>query len=321
MRRVAARLAGAAAALLSCAPGAAADWSGFYAPSDTPGPVTLHDRAPAGCAAQVPALSAVPALGEAPASGTGCPSGPTSAEPAGLAVHAPTTASAETACVSAILGAQSRYAIPDNLLMGIGLQEAGIARGDGITVWPWSVNVEGEGRFLRDFSEAISWVQTRQGEGADLIDVGCMQINLRWHPDAFASLEEAFDPDRNVDYAARYLLRMRERTGDWRAAVGRYHSADPDRAASYLVGVETNLRVIGTRVPDATAQAGPAGTPPFEGDLDAFLNALVSDEPADATRPLWSAGLGADRGEGAPVYGLYGPAGRRPVLPAFQRNF
>jgi Soluble lytic murein transglycosylase and related regulatory proteins (some contain LysM/invasin domains) len=200
--------------------------------------------------------------------------------------------------------------------MGVGLQEAGIDQGGGVTVWPWSVNAEGEGRFLKDADQAISWVRDRQARGDTLIDVGCMQINLRWHPDAFASLEDAFDPDRNVDYAARYLVSLYERVGDWPAAVGRYHSADPGRAGRYLAGVETNLRVLEGGV--ATA---PAGATPFEGDLDRYLDALVSDTPDQTNRPLWSAGLGAERSGEEPVYGLYGPAGLRPVLPNFMKSF
>jgi len=318
MRRVAARIVGVTAALILSASSGAADWSRFYAPSGQASPVEPVSE-PERCEPLIPALSAVPALGETPPAGGCAPSG--LAEPVSPDLRPVAPMTTDGACVSAILAAQSRYGIPGNLLMGIGLQEAGIARGEQMTVWPWSVNAEGEGRFLSGAAEAIAWVRTRQGEGDELIDVGCMQINLRWHPDAFASLEEAFDPARNVDYAARYLLRMRERTGDWRSAVGRYHSADPDRAARYLAGVETNIRVIGSGPGALSAENDPSASQPFEGDLDAFLDALVSDETKGGTRPLWSAGLGADRGGDATVYGLYGPTGLRPVLPAFQRNF
>ena len=32
------------------------------------------------------------------------------------------------------------------------------------------------------------------GRGVRLMDVGCMQVNLQMHPDAFPSLDAAFDP-------------------------------------------------------------------------------------------------------------------------------
>ena len=50
-----------------------------------------------------------------------------------------------------------------------------------------------------------------------------MQINLMHHPDAFASLEEAFEPTRNVAYGARFLGQLRDETQSWTRAVERYH--------------------------------------------------------------------------------------------------
>ena len=55
-------------------------------------------------------------------------------------------------------------------------------------------------------------MSTRNFErGARSFDVGCFQINYRWHGDAFASLEEMFDPLVNTRYAARFLGRTLRR--------------------------------------------------------------------------------------------------------------
>jgi hypothetical protein len=61
-----------------------------------------------------------------------------------------------------------------------------------------------------------------------------MQVNLRHHPAAFASLDDAFEPSLNVDYAARFLIALRngDARGDWIEAAGMYHSRTPDLAAS-----------------------------------------------------------------------------------------
>ncbi len=70
--------------------------------------------------------------------------------------------------------------------------------------------------------------------GLQYIDVGCMQVDLTMHPGAFHSLDEAFDPAVNADYAARYLRALQvEAHGDWNVAVGLYHSHTPDLAADY----------------------------------------------------------------------------------------
>jgi hypothetical protein len=61
-----------------------------------------------------------------------------------------------------------------------------------------------------------------------------MQVDLPMHPGAFRSLDEAFDPVANADYAARYLRSLRDEAhGDWNVAVGLYHSHTPDLANEY----------------------------------------------------------------------------------------
>ena len=35
-----------------------------------------------------------------------------------------------------------------------------------------------------------------------------MQVNMMYHPDAFNSLEEAFDPSTNVSWAASWLKKL-----------------------------------------------------------------------------------------------------------------
>jgi len=323
--------------ILTVAGPALADWSGFYRPSQVsrPAPVTV-DPGPAqgGCGGGVPALSAIPSLEEGGVCGAPLDGGtldPVAAQPVpdpvAAALADPT--GPDAACLREILDAQARYAIADNLLLAIGLREAGMSRDGRLTVWPWSVNVDGEGRFLPGRAEAVAHVRERRAAGAELIDIGCMQVNLRWHPDAFASLEDGFDPALNVDYAARYLVRLREETGGWREAAGRYHSADPDRARAYLAALEANLAVANGAVatgpvdPEAAATLATLPDPSrFNGDLDAYLTSLVTDEPVEVPdrRPLWSAGLGAAEA-GDRVYGIYSPSGLRPVLPAFTQDF
>jgi hypothetical protein len=65
------------------------------------------------------------------------------------------------------------------------------------------------------------------------IDVGCMQVNLMYHPSAFASLEQAFDPSSNALYAARFLNRLFAQTNDWEQAAAMYHSATPELGEDY----------------------------------------------------------------------------------------
>ena len=73
----------------------------------------------------------------------------------------------------------------------------------------------------------------QQAVGNRPIDVGCFQVDLQFHPAAFASLTEAFAPTSNARYAARFLNELHARTGSWAQAVALYHSAEPSLGLVY----------------------------------------------------------------------------------------
>jgi len=160
------------------------------------------------------------------------------------------------ACRAAIAAAEQRYGIPTGLLAAIGEVESG--RTDPATgarlPWPWTVNAEGEGHFFDSKEAAIAWVRAALARGIQSIDTGCMQVNLYHHPDAFASLEAAFDPATNADYAARFLRSLHDGPagGNWMIAAGYYHSQTPELAAPYRAQVEAALN---GRLPAADAPA------------------------------------------------------------------
>jgi len=78
---------------------------------------------------------------------------------------------------------------------------------------------------------AIATVRALQASGVRSIDVGCMQVNLMYHPSAFASLDEAFDPGANAQYAARFLNALYRASGSWVQATAAYPAALPARLA------------------------------------------------------------------------------------------
>lgn len=99
--------------------------------------------------------------------------------------------------------------------------------------WPWTINVDGVGFFFATKAEVVAAVQTLQAKGKRSIDVGCMQVNLLHHPDAFADLDDAFDPATNARYAVRFLLSLYAQTKDWPLATAYYHSSTPDLGEEY----------------------------------------------------------------------------------------
>jgi hypothetical protein len=153
-------------------------------------------------------------------------------------------ARAQDSCATAIVTAeQENQDLPAHILHAIGVVESG--RRDPLTgqisLWPWSVNAAGDSRVFDTSGGAIAFVRDAQARGIRSIDVGCMQVNLLYHPDAFATLQDAFAPERNVRYATAFLLELHQRTGDWLTATGNYHSATPDLARDYVRRVQAVL--------------------------------------------------------------------------------
>ncbi len=139
-------------------------------------------------------------------------------------------------CRAAIQAAERLAGIPPHLLTAIGRVESGRRDPDSgaFHPWPWTINAEGRGQFFPSKAAAIAEVQALQARGVRSIDIGCMQVNLRHHPQAFASLDEAFDPAANAGYAARFLVELQAaRGGDWQRAAAAYHSQTPELGDAY----------------------------------------------------------------------------------------
>ena len=162
---------------------------------------------------------------------------------------------------------EKKNSIPTHLLAAIATTESGrYHKGLGMNVpWPWTINVEGKGYYFNSKAEAIAQVQNLLASGRQSIDVGCMQVNLKHHPKAFANLNEAFDPATNVSYAARFLHDNYATLGDWIKATAAYHSRTPIYGQQYLGEIERSWNRIVGKVAEAraskagiSAQAGSA---------------------------------------------------------------
>jgi hypothetical protein len=115
------------------------------------------------------------------------------------------------------------------------------------------VNANGSGNYFPTRAEAVRFVLTLQSQGIRVIDVGCFQVNLFHHPAAFATLEEAFEPVANADYAARFLTELHAQTRNWPSAVARYHSGQAVEGEGYRLKVMSRLRTSGGLI-ETTAQ-------------------------------------------------------------------
>ena len=73
--------------------------------------------------------------------------------------------------------------------------------------------------------KAVAWQESKWNAKALSFDgqhgKGVMQIDDRFHQ--FARTPDVFDPAKNIDYGAKYLSDLYQKTGSWSAALKRYN--------------------------------------------------------------------------------------------------
>jgi soluble lytic murein transglycosylase-like protein len=204
--------------------------------------------------------------------------------------------------------AARRTGVPLSVLKAISLNETGRKRGGAFRPWPWTVNMEGKGVWFGSRDEARAYVYKEYGRGARSFDVGCFQINFKWHGQAFRSIDEMFDPLANALYAARFLLTLHAETGDWGRAAGAYHSRTPEFADRYQARFE--------RLRAGLAAEDGRGIPEIP-DIVLVANGGSAAEPLPAVvrvnrYPLLQTGAAAGMGSLVPLGrgggNLFGPA-------------
>lgn len=142
-------------------------------------------------------------------------------------------------CERSISMAETEYGLPPYLLAAIALTESGREGRPS----PLAMNIGGRPYFASSTQE-MEQVVLRNGGDRSSIDVGCTQINLRWHAGRFKDWRSLLIPIYNAEYAALYLRDLRRQKGSWTAAVGAYHSNTPWRSANYACLVSRNWSQI-----------------------------------------------------------------------------
>ena len=156
-------------------------------------------------------------------------------------------------CRSAVVRAAERLGIPPGLLVGIALTESGRTWRGRWMAWPWSINVDGLSLYFDDAGQAAAAVRRLGRSGASNIDVGCLQVSLRWWSHSFETVEQALDPETNAWVAGRVLIWLHSEHGTWDAAVAAYHAGKPGRP----IGRRYLCKVYGQMMREATGRTEP----------------------------------------------------------------
>ena len=144
--------------------------------------------------------------------------------------------SSQDLCAVATAKAEKQYQIKPQLLQTIASVESG--RWDeklGRRIaWPWTIQADGKGYYYKSKQEAVAAIKALYAQGITNIDVGCMQINMRYHRKAFKSIEDSLDPEQNVAYSAKFLRSLYNRNGhNWQKTAMQYHSINYERGLIY----------------------------------------------------------------------------------------
>lgn len=206
----------------------------------------------------------------------------------GLGLGRPVAASDSAEAISATCErvaeeAAQQSGVPVSVLKAISLTETGRKLGGKLRPWPWTVNMEGAGHWFDTLDEARAFVFDEFKRGARSFDVGCFQINYKWHNQAFSSIDEMFDPLANALYAARFLTELYGEKGSWEGAAGAYHSRTKEFADRYsqrfselrqrIQGGEGEAEMMAMN--DTTGQSPYSDIPEIP-DIVASLNAPAS---------------------------------------------
>lgn len=115
--------------------------------------------------------------------------------------------------------------IPSGLLLAIAMVESGIE--------PYALNIRGNSLITGSKREALSSIYEAVAAGITNIDVGVMQLNVKWHSENFSLVEDMLEPRKNIEYAARFLVSLYKKHGDWHKAVRFYHSSTEEYYRKY----------------------------------------------------------------------------------------
>lgn len=161
-----------------------------------------------------------------------------------------------SACIDAAKDAAASYNIPSEILIAITLTETGRGRNGQLEPWPWATNTYGSGVWHKNRQSAVESIERSLSRGMTNVDIGCFQLNYRWHNSAFASLQEMISPRANAEYAARFLTELYSETGSWREAAGLYHSRTLRHRLRYLARFDAVRKELNAR-PHTTPPRAP----------------------------------------------------------------
>lgn len=155
--------------------------------------------------------------------------GTLSLAPAPAAAQEP---SPRAACLRAVRIAETVHDIPPGLLVAMALNESGLHA--------FALNIAGRAHYPATRAEARELLLSARGS----VMAGCVQVNARVHA---VGSDWPLDAPRAADWAARYLRRYYDQSGDWVTAVVRWHGGSPRNLTAIICRVRSKMDVTAPR--------------------------------------------------------------------------
>ena len=125
------------------------------------------------------------------------------------------------------------------IIWAVAMKESSFGNGP----WPWTINIRGKGYYFPDKATALHFLQSFDTKALAHVDVGCMQLNIGFHGNAFSSVSQMMDPRLNIIYGAYFLKELYHEQGKWAKAVANYHSRKWPRGGKYANGVARLIKL------------------------------------------------------------------------------
>ncbi len=193
-------------------------------------------------------------------------------------------------CDTLITLAEQEKRIPISLLYAVAQVESGGGKYSR-RPWPWTLNINGKGKFYPTAAAAEAALYAAIARGERNIDVGCMQINYRYHGRAFRTPATMLIPLDNVAYGASFLVALHGKHGSWDTAVKYYHSSKDKRQRAYHARV---LRAWREAPPPLTASATAPAEPAKPASAPTITAPDSPDSPGSNESPAASSGGGLE---------------------------
>ena len=113
--------------------------------------------------------------------------------------------------------AEEQHKIPSGLLSALVQVESNYI--------PCALNFAGKGHYPKNTDTAKELIDGNIAQGIRNIDIGLAQLNYHWHGSKFSTASEMLNPQKNIDYAAKLLVALYQKHGNWQGAVRSYHSS------------------------------------------------------------------------------------------------